>query len=454
MKMSDRAPPLAEPVSWQGLRALVLGLGRFGGGVAVSRWLAEQGAIVTVTDLATASSLAESLRTLDDLPITFHLGGHDPADLDDADLVIVNPAVSKSRSPFFAEIVRRGIPWTTEMNLFCERCPAPVVGITGTYGKSTTSAMLVAAVRRCVEEAATRWTGVHLGGNIGLSLLGHLGGILPTDLVVLEMSDAQLVDLRRIEWGPVVAVITNLFPHHLGRHSGWEGYVAAKLNIARDPARTRRVFVSPLALETQSLVERILPDGDARLTVVERADPPVDLCVPGAHNRANADCVLAVCAELGLDGGLAREALSSFEGLSHRLQRVRMVDGVIFVNDSKSTSPSATVVAANSMSGPFVAIVGGERKDAPLSEMAVVLARGARAVVCIGAASARMAEAVREAGLGSVHETGALPEGLSAAVELASSGDTVLFSPGAPSFDQYPNFEARGDHFVRLVEAL
>ena len=452
--MSDRPPPPVDPVNWQGLRALVLGLGRFRGGVVVARWLAEKGAVVTVTDLADASSLAESVRSLDDLEISFRLGGHHISDLDNADLVIVNPAVPKSRSSFFAEIVRREISWTTEMNLFCSRCPAPVVGITGTYGKSTTSAMLTAVVRRCVEEATTRWTGVHLGGNIGLSLLGHLGKILPTDLVVLEMSDAQLQDLPRIEWGPALAVITTLTPHHLDRHSGWEGYVAAKLNIARDPARTRRVFVSPLAPETQSLVEQILPDGNARLTVVEPADPPVDLRLPGTHNRANANCVLAVCAELGLDDGLAREALSAFEGLRHRLQRVRVVGGVTFVNDSKSTSPSATVVAANSMVGPFVAIVGGEPKDAPLAEMAAVLARGARAVVCIGAGRAGMAEAIHEAGSGSVHETGELAVGLRVAVELALPGDAVLFSPGAPSFDQYPNFEARGDHFVQLVEAL
>ena len=194
--------------------------------------------------------------------------------MDDADLVIVNPAVHKSRSPFFKEIVRRGIPWTTEMNLFCARCPAPVVGVTGTYGKSTTSAMLTAVVHRCVTEGATQWTGVHLGGNIGLSLLGRLGRIRPTDLVVLEMSDAQLQDLPRIEWGPRVAVITNLSRHHLDRHPGWEEYVAAKMNIARDPSRTRRVVVSPLDTETQALVERMLPDGGARLKVFEALHGP------------------------------------------------------------------------------------------------------------------------------------------------------------------------------------
>ncbi len=136
------------------------------------------------------------------------------------------------------------------------------------------------------------------------------------------------------------------------------------------------------------------------------------------------------------------------------MQRVRAGGGVTYVNDSKSTSPSATVVAANSTTGPFVAIVGGELKGSSLSEMAFTLARRARAVVCIGSAGSRMAGAIREAGSSSVREARELGEGLCIAVDLARSRDAVLFSPGAPSFDQYPNFEARGDHFVRLVEAL
>src|SRR3972149_5475781 len=139
-----------EPGSLAGRRVLVVGLGRFGGGVGVTRWLASEGAIVTVTDQATHEALAESVAAIADLPVALHLGGHDEGDLDTADLVIINPAVNKSTSAFFQALVRRGIPWTTEMNLFCERCPAQVLGVTGSYGKSTTSTMLADVIRASV----------------------------------------------------------------------------------------------------------------------------------------------------------------------------------------------------------------------------------------------------------------------------------------------------------------
>jgi len=139
-------PGIDVPQSVDGLRVLVLGLGRFGGGVGVTRWLAAQGAIVTVSDLASREALAESVEAVADRAVALHLGGHDVRDLDETDLVIVNPAVNKLRSDFFHTIVRRGIPWTTELNLFVQRCPAAVIGVTGTYGKSTTCAMLAEAL--------------------------------------------------------------------------------------------------------------------------------------------------------------------------------------------------------------------------------------------------------------------------------------------------------------------
>lgn len=456
MNMSDPSTAIRPDATrpWADQRVLVMGLGRFRGGLDVTRWLVGQGARVKVTDLADEAALADSLQALRGLPIEYRLGGHDPSDLDDADLVVVNPAVPKHRSPMFAEIARRGVAWTTEMNLFCARCPAPVVGITGTYGKSTTSVMLASAIRAALDARQCAWTNVHLGGNIGLSLLGSLGSIRESDIVVLEMSDAQLQDLPRIAWGPVVAVITNLHPHHLDRHGGWEGYVAAKLNIARDVSRTRCVVVSPLAAETRALVERILPDGVARVREVAPADPPIELAVPGAHNRANADCVLAICREIGVPAGVARDALRGYQGLAHRLQRVRQVGGRTYINDSKSTSPDATITAVESVGGPMVVIVGGECRDVPLTNLASTLVRKARGVVCVGASAAPWARALREGGVSLIRESPGLDEGIRMATALSRPGDTVLFSPGAPSFDRYANFEERGAHFIRLVAAL
>ena len=455
---------LGAATSFAGRRVLVVGLGRFGGGLGVTQWLVHEGARVTVTDQARAESLRESISALDGLSVQLHLGGHDVHDLDDTDLVVINPAVDKTRSEFFEQIVRRRIAWTTEMNVFCERCPAPVIGVTGTYGKSTTCAMLAEALSACRGMRGAGYRKVHLGGNIGRSLLMDLPSILADDLVVLEMSNSQLEDIPRIAWSPRVAVITNLWPHHLDRHGTFAAYVAAKLNLVTSPGRLQAMIVGDMHPEAESFVATMSsPRGELHampLTVIRVTVPggSLDLLVPGKHNQANAACVLTVCKAMGLDETIARNALRSFRGLPHRLQHVRTLDGVDYVNDSKSTSPSATMTALESLTRPIVAIVGGQRKDVPLAECAAALHRSCRAVFCMGQSGPDFAEALRDLNVAeggpSVEEVAGLEEAIRSAHVRARRGDNVLFSPGAPSFDAYGNFTQRGDHFVRLVHEL
>ena len=444
--------------SLSGLHVLVVGLGRLGGGVTVTRWLVGRGARVTVTDLAGADALGDSVARISDLDVILRLGGHRASDLDGVDLVIVNPAVDKTRSEFFGEVLRRGVPWTTEMNLFCERCRAPVIGVTGTYGKSTTCAMLAEVLRARLMAGNCEYTGVHLGGNIGLSLLMELDSIKPTDLVVLEMSNAQLEDLPRVSVAPRVSVITNLRPNHLDRHGSWEAYVRAKLNIVMDPQGESTIILGDVGPDVRAMLEELAPNAGSRLVHVEPADPPVELKVAGVHNRRNADCVLAIGRRLGLDEPIVRAALGEFAGLPHRLECVRTVEGVDYVNDSKSTSPAATVTAVECFDGPIVAIVGGKDKGVSLSDCASALVRSCRAVVCTGESGPAFARAVRDVKgrrtQPAIHECDGLDEGLQAARACAVSGDTVLYAPGCPSFDAYANFEHRGRHFAELVEAL
>ncbi len=511
--MPESSPSAADsPTSLSGLGVLVVGLGRFGGGVGVTRWLASQGAIVTVTDHAGGEELAESVQAVADLDVDLHLGGHDLCDLDTADLVVINPAVRKTRSKLFQEIVRRKIAWTTEMNLFCQRCPGRVVAVTGTYGKSTTCAMLAGALEACFR-AGDEATGVHLGGNIGRSLLPELDTIAPTDLVVLEMSSAQLEDLSRINWAPAVAVITNISPHHLDRYATYAEYVAVKLNIIGSPQLTDTVIVGEMDAEAEAIFRRKTIDSKSGCQVlrVSRADPPAELCVPGEHNRANAACVLEICHHLKLDQAVARDALRSFKGLPHRLEYVRTLDGVDYFNDSKSTSPAATTKAVEALNRPIVLIVGGQEvRRAPnrapgaspvtrdtsrrgglvrglapaarfgagepspgsLSVCAEILVRKCRLVICIGQSGPAFARAVSmvQCRLSNVDSKSACSpiviqqstfdnsSGLLDAVRHARAearpGDVVLFSPGAPSFDAYANFADRGRHFLDVMNSL
>lgn len=458
------------PVSgsdFRGRRVVVWGLGRFAGGVGVARWLASAGASVKVVDRATPDALADSVRQLSGLSVEYDLGREDPATLDDAEMVVVNPAILKSRSPYFAEIIRRGITWTTETNLFVERCPAQLVGVTGTFGKSTTSAMLAAVL------AAARPTAssiappdapprVFLGGNIGRCLLGDLAAMTTADWVVLEMSNAQLEDMPAIGRRPRWAVITNLSPHHLSRHGSFEAYVETKCHIFGNAGRTACVVLGPLHDAARPWVRRRLSEAGVRWVEVPTSSAAgrFDLRLPGEHNQANARCAAAVGRELGLDDAAIRAALAEFGGLRHRLEHVGRWGGVMYINDSKSTSPACTAAAAASFNEPLVAIVGGAEVEDELTECCRFLARRCRAVIVTGASAAAF-----EAGLHQLAAPGqrrtpviqraaTVDDAVRQARAAARPGDVVLFSPGATSFDRYPNYEARGDDFVRCVRAL
>lgn len=447
----DRLPSLA------GLPVLVVGLGRFGGGVGVARWLAGQGARVTVTDRANPESLADSIDALDDLDVTFRLGGENPGAVETTALAIINPAVIKARSDIFQAIVRRNIPWTTEINLFCERCPARVIGVTGAYGKSTTATML-AHVLETHTGRDRDYTDVYLGGNIGGSLLAVLNTIRPTDWVVLEISSAQLEDLPRIGFAPRIAVVTNLSPHHIERYGTYSDYVAVKLGIVGDRGITEVAIVGPLDKTAEHLLHRLLPDDPPRVLRVTPPDPPIRLPLPGDHQQENAACVLAVCQELGVSDEIVRSALGRFTGLAHRLEHIRTLDGVDYYNDSKSTSPHTTVIAIQSLGQPIVAIVGGQDRGVPKDACAEVLSRSCRLVICVGASGHGFAQAVRAAPTPQTRAVICEVKGLEAAVKLAREQahpkDAVLFSPGAPSYDAYVNFVERGRHFIALVNAL
>lgn len=456
---------------WQGRRVLVVGLGRFGGGVGVTRWLAERGSVVTVTDQAEAASLAASIESVSGLGVALKLGGHDDCNLHAVDLAVINPGVVKHRSPLFARICAANIPWTTELNLFCERCPAPVVGVTGSFGKSTTCAMLSLILEAASRDEPGICTGVHLGGNIGRSLLGELTRIGERDIVVLEMSNAQLEDVPRINWCPRWGALTNLHPHHLDRYDDPGCYFRAKLNLlgaaterAPSPVRSNSMaalVVGDLCPEAEGLLGRRLRDRDMVVHRVPAAESAIgaamELSIPGEHNRSNARCALAIARAIGVSDALSLAALRSFAGLPHRLQRVGEVHGVRYFNDSKSTSPTATCVSVQAIDTPIVLIAGGQDKtDAELDAWANVVASRCRVVLCAGESGPRL-----RASLDGVSRVGPVvevcddyPQALARAQALARLGDSVLFSPGAPSFDAYSNFAERGDHFISLVERL
>jgi len=443
-----------EPLA--GRKVTVMGLGRFGGGVGLTRWLVGQGARVTVSDQAGPEDLKDSVAALAGLDVVLHLGGHDEADFLQADLLVVNPAVPKDH-PVLQAAARRGVPRTSEINLLLQRCPALVVGVTGSVGKSTTTAMLG-------DVLAARYA-AHVGGNIGGSLLESLPQIRSEHVVVLELSSFQLEDLPLAGISPHIAVVTNLQPNHLDRHATMQAYAQAKKNIFR--------FQGPgdvLVLNADCPASSAWAAEAPGKVVFFRADAePFELTVPGAHNQANAQAAWTTARELGVSRDQAAGALKAFRGLPHRLEFVAQRGGVRYFNDSKCTTPEGAIVAIRSFEpGRVAIIVGGYDKHVSFERLGAELAARAKAVIGLGATREQILQAVQSAmskvGRACVPNNGARgpalkrAESLAQAVNLARAaaepGDVVLLSPACASYDLFVNYEDRGRQFVELVNRL
>jgi len=437
-------------MNYSGRRVVVMGLGHFGGGIAVTRWLVEQGAQVTITDSKSAADLAESLSRLDGLPVRQRLGGHDPADLDGCELLVVSPAVPKDKSEFVREAVRRGIPLSSEMNLFIERCPAKrVVGITGSAGKSTTTAMIGSILTTASEAGAL--PRVWLGGNIGHSLLGDLQTMSSEDLVVLELSSFQLEDLGALRWSPPIAVITNIQPNHLDRHGTLEAYADAKMNLVRYQSADGVVFVHEGEDEVARRVTAV--GAGARLRrVTFPQEFASHLRLPGRHNRDNAAAAIAVARALGVADELIKRGIEAFTGLPHRLEFVAERDGVRYYNDSKSTTPESTRIALEAFDEPVVMLVGGYDKKIPLDGISRQLAARAKLTICYGQTGPAFHREITAAG-GRAERADSFEDAVAKARAAAVPGDVVVLSPACASYDMFSNYEERGALFRQYVQA-
>ncbi len=463
---------------------LVMGLGRFGGGVGVTRWLAARGALITVTDHESAEALHDSIEQLADLPVNYRLGGHDVADFTAADLVVVNPAVDKEKSQFVQAARAAGVPITSEMNLFLTRCAATTVGVTGSVGKSTTAALTHAAVQAGLGRNPNRRC--YFGGNIGKSLLSEAAGLTAADIVILELSSFMLEDTPQIAWSPHIAVVTNLQPNHLDRHGSMAAYAAAKQNILRYQTSNDIAILNA----DDMIVSRwahLTPGRTVRY--MGRGPNPLPLALPGEHNQANARAALAVVDALGgLDRAAAEAAVCRFPGLPHRLQMVheRLVPtgagtrgdaplvgkiNLRWYNDSKATTPGASVTAVEAFAPRrAIFIVGGYDKKIDLTPLAEALAGRAAAVAGIGATGQWLVQRVREFG-GLRPEQAQYLETLECAAPWALERAAALFgqpsatddaaperepvsivlSPGCASWDQFANYEERGNLFTALA---
>jgi UDP-N-acetylmuramoylalanine--D-glutamate ligase len=431
--------------SFGGCNVTVFGLGRFGGGVGAVRWLCSQGARVTVVDQASAQSLADSISSLSDCRFELHLGRPQEADFTQCDLLVLNPAIPPD-NPHVQRARQHGATITTEINLFLRRCPGRVVGITGTVGKSTVTAMTGAVL----EAAGKVW----VGGNIGRSLLPDLEKISPEDPVVLELSSFQLEHTPAVGISPEIALVTNLAANHLDRHQTLEAYARAKKNIFRLQGPQDVLILNRACPATSGWAK----EAPGKVDWFDPSDEPFELALPGRHNQANAQAAWAVARQFGIGREDAGRRLADFNGLPHRLQPVHESRGVKWFNDSKCTTPEGVCVALDAFAPrKSLLIVGGYDKQVGFEELGKALAHRAKAVIAMGQTAPAIlssVESARNAGLPLCQDVEDLSHAVALCAELAQNGDAVLLSPGCASYDMFDNYQQRGEAFVRLVRVL
>ncbi|MHC4575211.1 MAG: UDP-N-acetylmuramoyl-L-alanine--D-glutamate ligase [Planctomycetota bacterium] len=488
-----------------GRKTLVMGLGRFGGGIDAAKFVSNSGARVIVTDLAGAEQLSDSINQLADLPdIEFHLGGHSASDFEQADIVIVNPAVTGDNE--FLTVAREHRKFiTSQIGIFFELCPATIIGITGSNGKSTTAALTahllkspigktVAPKQNVIASEAkqsqtrqyairnTQYKNVWLSGNIGNQpLLTILDGISPDDLVVLELSSFQIEQLAQIQKAPHTALLTNLTPNHLDRYGTFEAYCAAKENIFK----FQKADAHPPAVSIFNAEDRIgrrwcdkYTKDKGRVCIKFSPDdvsPQIraQLRLPGRANLSNLAAAVAVARHFGIEDEWIEKCLPEFKALAHRLELVAEINGVRWYNDSKATTPEGAITALEAFDEPEIIIAGGYDKHIPFDELGQKIAERAKAAILFGQTAEKIAASIRQSLRAAkprsnlnkrdtryavrntkIEIVNSLSQAVQSAQRIATPGDIVLLSPACASYDMFENYEHRGREFARLVRQI
>ena len=453
-----------------------MGLGRFGGGVDTARFVAGTGTRVIVTDLASLKQLENPIEQLRDFHnIEFHLGSHKEEDFKTSDIIIANPAVPADNK--FLQIARNASNLvTSQINIFFERCPAKIIGITGANGKSTTTCLTAHLLRTqtCPEQSRrntarrTQYENVWLTGNIGNQpFLTALDKIKPDDLVVIELSSFQIEQLAEFKRAPQVALLTNLTPNHLDRYGTFEKYCAAKEYLFKyqnldenNPAISIFNAEDKVACEWY---EKYKNDKGRTCIKFSADDVTEELrdCykLPGRANLSNLAAALSIVKNFGVTDESIKKSLPEFKALPHRLELVAEVNGVRWYNDSKATTPEGAITALEAFDNPIILIAGGYDKHLPFDKLAEKIIEKTKAVILIGQTAPQIVKAIEQKlktqnSKLKTSMSSSLTDAVQTAHRLAKPGDVIILSPACASYDMFENYEQRGHQFAELVKSL
>jgi len=444
-----------------GKNILVVGLGRTG--TALARFLAGRGAVVSVTDSKPASEVQENMAALKDLPVRFALGAHTPDLLSGIDMIIPSPGVPPSHE-LLVEGAASGRAVISEIELAFGYLTEPVIAITGTNGKTTTTKLIGEILKGCGRR-------VFVGGNIGTPLIEYVDGGERADYLVVEVSSFQLqwVDAFR----PSVAMLLNASDDHLDYHGSFEEYVSVKERIfarqgpgdlailnADDPlseGMARRIRAEIVQFSSSKrLTEGISLDGpllryrDEGGTTEEY--PTGGVKIPGVHNLENIMAAIVAARRCGCPPASIIGAVETFEGMPHRVEFVRSRGGVDIYNDSKGTNVDAVKRALESFSRPLVLLMGGRYKGGDFSSLSPLIQEKVKKLILFGEAGGRIGSFIGD--IVDTEQVSDVKGAVDRACAGARPGDVILLSPGCSSFDEFVNYRERGDYFKEIVRGL
>ncbi len=462
--------------NWNGKRVLVIGAARQG--MAMARYLTERGAVVVMNDIRPPVQMQTVQEMLSELSLEWFSGGHPISLLEGVDCVCPSAGVPLEL-PLLQEAIRRGIPLSNDSQMFLEEAPCKVIGITGSAGKTTTTTL----VGRMAEAASKKTAGsayprrVWVGGNIGNPLTNTLSEMKPDDLVIMELSSFQL---EIMTCSPQVAAVLNVTPNHLDRHGTMEAYAAAKARILQyqdaqgkvilgrqDPgawalAEKARGEIWVFSMERQegypgAFLERNCVrvwNGETEERIVHYSE----IQLRGEHNLLNVMAASAIAAAAGLPAEAIRGGILGFAGVPHRLEFVRTWKGAHWYNDSIATAPERSMAAIRSFDSPIILLAGGRDKDLPWEEFAELVRKRVDHLVLFGEAAEKIQKAIGPLRAGgrpfTLRVCKKLHDAVLAAAEQVEMGDIVLLSPGGTSFDEFHDFEERGEAYRKWVREL
>ena len=456
---------LGHPLNLKNKRIVVVGLGR--SGVATARFLVNQGARVTVTDRAPAETLKASAGALDGMGIQVKLGGHDAEDFETADLVVLSPGVPHTL-PMLEPAWVNGTPVIGEMELAAGYITEPILAVTGTNGKTTTTELVGSMLSH---------SGLHVfvGGNIGTPLIAYADGVhARADVVVAEVSSFQLD--TTIDFRPDIAVMLNITDDHLDRYPTFSAYADSKWRIFENQRPIDSAVLNAMDSTVATMIKKRPPRARRQLfsdrTVVKGAQIEKDKILlfdaglptgsfslgktglVGPHNRENMAAACLAAREQGATIAGIQQAIDEFQGLSHRLETVGRFRGVRFVNDSKATNVNAVKRALECFDNPVILIMGGQNKKGDFSQLKSQVRRRVKTLVAMGEARDEIVTALAGDPEKGIIEAGSMEEAVEKAFGAAVDGETVLLSPACASFDMFDNYAHRGNRFREIVERL